>query len=55
MAPSVAEPTVRKIVQVSISNSITTVLCNDGTLWWLDQDGWMQLPSIPQPTPEEQP
>ncbi len=31
------------------SYQVVVALCNDGTLWELEQCKWTQLPSIPQP------
>ena len=49
-APEPAAGTVRVPVSVSISTDDTTVIANDGTMWWLNcENEWRQLPPLPQP------
>ena len=43
----------RRVVQMvlapSASNAFFVALCNDGSLWQLDEGNWKELPAIPQP------
>lgn len=44
----------RKIIQVAVCPRFTTVLCDDGTLWWMSDShatlkGWQPYSPIPQP------
>jgi hypothetical protein len=43
----------RRVVQMvmapSASNAFLVALCNDGSMWQLDEGNWIQLPAVPQP------
>jgi len=43
----------RRVVQMvmapSASNAFFVALCNDGSMWQLDEGNWIQLPAVPQP------
>lgn len=46
--------TVRVPVAVSLSPDDTTIIANDGTMWWLDcYNEWHPLPPLPQPATVE--
>lgn len=49
-APEPKAGTVRVPVAVSVARDDTTVIANDGTMWFLSpHNKWFQLPPLPQP------